>query len=142
VKDTTERQLKHALVMIGNALHPVDFDESRFHGAHSAREAVEAWKALLDNDAALSKLRGILLDTGDRTIRRFDRPYFDGNGPRSALAGQVLLDRVRYGLSTMSGVNQGGITEAEARPIMEDIVQDVAMALLGEKVTFKGQGPF
>lgn len=122
------RNLPAEVYEVASALFPVRVGDDRFMHPTSGNEVVAAWDALRASGSACSKLRGILLDTGDVTVPRFERPYFDGNGTSSTLQAQVLLDRVRYGFSVSSGVSQGSLTEEEARPILEAIIRDVAVA--------------
>lgn len=101
----------------------------------STQEIQEAWDSLTESRTAHNKLRGILLNTGDVTVRRFNKLYFDGNGAMSCLNQQVLLDRVRYGTSLLSGLAQGADVK-NADEMLQDIVRDVAVALTGRTITF------
>ncbi len=49
----------------------------------------------------MSRLRGVLLDTGNVEKRRFESQHFDGNGLWSLYSSRVLPDRVSFRLSEL-----------------------------------------
>lgn len=125
----------HRFEVLARALRPTSRPTTTDPDPMQPVQPMQPLQALLHlstNQRALGKLAGILLDTGDCTHRRFDRPYFDGNGAFSVLSQQVLLDRVRYGFSIRSGISQGGWEQGDLESLI-DIVEDVAEALVGDK---------
>lgn len=99
------------------------------------------WDKFVASPQALDKLCGALIDTShERTVPQFTEMWFGGCGAASGYRAELLLDRVRYGLSCLGGMQQSnqGELEDEEEPDwdlrVEEVVQDVAMALLGRRV--------
>lgn len=88
----------------------------------------------------MSRLRGVLLDTGNVEKRRFESMHFDGNGQWSLYSSRVLHDRLSYGLSELSGLQQGA-TDVDPETI-RDVVRDIAVALTGYEVEFTKEVPY
>jgi hypothetical protein len=88
----------------------------------------------------MSRLRGVLLDTGDVEKRRFESQHFDGNGLWSLYSSRVLHDRLSFGLSELSGLQQGA-TDVDPETI-RDVVRDIAVALTGYEVEFTREVPW
>ena len=76
-------------------------------------------------------------------MRQFNRMIFFGMGVQSAFEGQGLVDRVKYGLSVLSGLQQDGTNEEleKEKQNLLDIVSDVAMAF-GCTIEFVGDIEF
>ena len=101
----------------------------------------------------MSRLRGVLLDTGNVEKRRFESQHFDGSGQWSLYSSRVLHDRLSYGLSELSGLQQynpmrigeGGYNPDEPAVMQEnirDVVRDIALALTGYEIEFTKEVPY
>lgn len=88
----------------------------------------------------MSRLRGALLDTGNVEKRRFESMHFDGNGLWSLYSSRVLHDRLAFGLSELSGLQQGA-TDVDPEAI-RDVVRDIAVALTGYEIEFTREVPY
>lgn len=88
----------------------------------------------------MSQLRGVLLDTGNVEKRRFESQYFAGNGQWSLYGSRVLHDRLSYGLSELSGLQQGA-TDVDPETL-RDVVRDIAVALTGYEIEFTKEIPW
>lgn len=86
-------------------------------------------------------LRGSLMDTGPTDARRVTKQLFLGNGLRSLHGVRVLHDRLSHAVSLLSGLQQGGPDDPEdvarTEECIRDVVQDIALALTGQEVTFR-----
>ena len=80
-----------------------------------------------------SKLNGILVNTGNCAIRRFNSMIPLGNGNWSLFGCRCLHDRLEYGLSELSGLQQGAEVDDES---LRDVVRDIAVALTGYEIEF------
>jgi len=85
------------------------------------------------------RLRGLFLDTGDNTKRRFGKMVFLGSGLPSLFWRRVLHDRLDRGLDILGGLQQGGTTTQEQYEYQEQVkgvVRDIAVALTGYDIEF------
>lgn len=78
--------------------------------------------------------------------RKFKHQIFMGNGDDSTKQCVALLERVKDGLSLLSGLQQGGAERGtrlydESIQDLADVVLDVASAL-GVKVQITGEMPY
>lgn len=99
------------------------------------------------------RLQGVLLDTGNVEKRRFNSIWFAGNGQWSLYAARVLHDRLDFGLSELSGLEQynpmrrgeGGYDPEDpaiTQETIRDVVRDIAVALTGYEIDFTREVPY
>lgn len=124
---------------------PADPDGD-YTSALSEDEIVRRWRLLGLNAPDTeyrrrmsTRLRNILMDTGDVSERCFKDTLFLGNGSYSGWLVRLLHDRLDHGLNWLGGSQGGPLTAVEAadtRRNLEDVVRDIAMALLGQEIVF------
>lgn len=125
----------------GDSGPPAGWDKAR------SREVVQALSK------KMGRLRGVLLDTGNVSKRRFESQHFDGMGQWSLYASRVLHDRLAFGLSELSGLQQynemrigeGGYDPedpAVTAEVIRDVVRDIALALTGYEIEFTREVPY
>lgn len=76
-------------------------------------------------------------------MRAFHEIVFMGNGESSELLAATLVERVEVGFVLLSGIQQaqGHVDVETLLRELEDVVQDVAVALLGRSVTLGPELP-
>lgn len=130
-----ERDLKADIMRVTDALYPYVFD-GVYDGkrATDPKEVMALWDRLVSNPYALKRLRGALANTGalDSERQFVTNQWSTEHEEYSALFAEDLLDRVRFGFDYIAGKR---LATCGSTSPLEDIVQDVAMALLGKSVT-------
>ncbi len=145
VERVVDRKLNWDFIRVIGALYPYTLEGLQSQKPEEPpvkpAEVMEIWDKFVASPQALARLEGALIDTSqERTMSQFTEMWFGGNGAYSGYRAELLLDRVRYGLSCLGGMQQSnqGELEDEEEPDwdlrIEEVVQDVAMALLGRRV--------
>lgn len=130
-----DRDLKADIMRITDALYPYVYD-GVYDGkrATDPKEVMALWDRLVSHPYALKRLRGALASTGalDSERQFVTGQWSNEHEEYAALFAEDLLDRVRFGFDYIAGKREA---RYGSETPLEDIVQDVAMALLGKTVT-------